>query len=33
MSIRDLISWRRNDGDQIPRLFRESDRDPFLSLN
>lgn len=33
MSVRDLIPWRRNDGDHVPSLFRESDRDPFLSLH
>lgn len=33
MSVRDLIPWPRNDGDHVPSLFRESDRDPFLSLH
>ena len=32
MSVRDLIPWNRH-SDQIPSLFRESDRDPFLSLH
>src|SRR5690606_23278291 len=33
MSVRDLIPWGRNGGDQTPTLFRDSDRDPFLSLH
>ena len=33
MSVRDLIPWGRNGGDQIPALFRDGDRDPFLSLH
>jgi HSP20 family protein len=32
MSVRDLIPWNRN-SDQVPSLFREGDRDPFLSLH
>ena len=34
MSVRDLIPWgRSNGGSQVPSLFRDSDRDPFLSLH
>ncbi|CDX22196.1 Hsp20/alpha crystallin family protein [Mesorhizobium sp. ORS 3324] len=33
MSVRDLIPWGRNDGNQIPTVFRDGDRDPFLSLH
>ena len=33
MSVRDLIPWGRNGGDQTPALFRDGDRDPFLSLH
>lgn len=33
MSVRDLIPWGRNNGDQLPTLFRNGDRDPFLSLH
>ncbi|WP_411032796.1 Hsp20/alpha crystallin family protein [Shinella sp. BYT-45] len=33
MSVRDLIPWRRNDGNQVPTIFRDDDRDPFLSLH
>jgi HSP20 family protein len=33
MSVRDLIPWGRNSGDQTPALFRDGDRDPFLSLH
>lgn len=33
MSVRDLIPWARNDGDQLPTLLRNSDLDPFLSLH
>lgn len=33
MSVRDLIPWGRNDGNQFPSVFRGSDRDPFLSLH
>ena len=32
MSVRDLIPWSRN-GNQIPSVFREGERDPFLSLH
>lgn len=32
MSVRDLIPWGR-DRSQIPSLFREDERDPFLSLH
>ena len=30
MSVRDLIPWGRSN-DQIPTVFRDGDRDPFLS--
>lgn len=33
MSVRDLIPWGRSNGNQIPTVFRDSDRDPFLSLH
>ncbi|GLS20574.1 molecular chaperone Hsp20 [Labrys miyagiensis] len=33
MSVRDLIPWGRNNGDQLPTLFRNGERDPFLSLH
>ena len=33
MSVRDLIPWGRNNSDQLPSLFRDDDRDPFLSLH
>ncbi|MGN6772991.1 MAG: Hsp20/alpha crystallin family protein [Rhizobiaceae bacterium] len=33
MSVRDLIPWGRNDGNQVPSVFRDSERDPFLSLH
>ena len=33
MSVRDLIPWGRNSGEQTPALFRDGDRDPFLSLH
>ncbi|NGN45115.1 Hsp20/alpha crystallin family protein [Mesorhizobium sp. CGMCC 1.15528] len=32
MSVRDLIPWGR-DRSQLPSLFRDDDRDPFLSLH
>jgi HSP20 family protein len=32
MSVRDLIPWGR-DRSQVPSLFREDGRDPFLSLH
>lgn len=32
MTIRDLMPWSR-DTDQAPALFRDSDRDPFMSLH
>lgn len=32
MSVRDLIPWRRGN-DQTPALFRDDDRNPFLSLH
>ena len=31
MSVRDLIPWGRNNGNQIPSLLRDDDRDPFHS--
>lgn len=33
MSVRDLIPWSRNNGNQVPSLLRDDDRDPFLSLH
>ena len=33
MSVRDLIPWGRNNGTHVPSPFRDSDRDPFLSLH
>ncbi|KAA0687926.1 Hsp20/alpha crystallin family protein [Neorhizobium sp. P12A] len=33
MSVRDLIPWGRNNGNQVPGLPRDDDRDPFLSLH
>lgn len=33
MSVRDLIPWGRNNGNQGPSLLRDEDRDPFLSLH
>lgn len=33
MSVRDLIPWGRNNGSQLPSIFRDDDRDPFLSLH
>lgn len=32
MSVRDLIPWGRG-GDQLPSLYREGDRNPFVSLH
>jgi HSP20 family protein len=33
MSVRDLIPWNRSNGNQLPSVFRDDDRDPFLSLH
>ncbi|WP_117191966.1 Hsp20/alpha crystallin family protein [Rhizobium terrae] len=33
MSVRDLIPWNRNNGNQFPSLLRDGDRDPFVSLH
>ncbi|PBC02249.1 Hsp20/alpha crystallin family protein [Mesorhizobium sp. WSM3860] len=33
MSVRDLIPWGRNNSNQVPSVFRDSERDPFLSLH
>jgi HSP20 family protein len=33
MSVRDLIPWGRGNGNQVPSLLRDPDRDPFLSLH
>jgi HSP20 family protein len=33
MSVRDLLPWRRKNGDQLPGLFRDDERDPFLALH
>ncbi|MBZ9747606.1 Hsp20/alpha crystallin family protein [Mesorhizobium sp. CO1-1-7] len=33
MNVRDLIPWNRGNGNQAPTVFRDSERDPFLSLH
>jgi len=33
MSVRDLIPWSQNNGNRIPTVFSDGDRDPFLSLH
>jgi len=33
MSVRDLIPWGRNNGNQTPSVLRDGERDPFLSLH
>ncbi|MBZ9699099.1 MULTISPECIES: Hsp20/alpha crystallin family protein [unclassified Mesorhizobium] len=33
MNVRDLIPWNRGNGNQVPTVFRDSERDPFLSLH
>ena len=33
MSVRNLIPWGRNNGNQVPTVLRDDDRDPFLSLH
>jgi len=33
MSVRDLIPWGRNNGNQVSTTLRDDDRDPFLSLH
>jgi HSP20 family protein len=33
MGVRDLIPWSRNNGHQVPSVFRDGDRDPVLSLH
>lgn len=33
MSVRDLIPWSRGNGNSVPSLFRDGDRDPFVSLH
>ncbi len=33
MSVRDLIPWNRNNGNSAPSVFRDDNRDPFLSLH
>ena len=33
MSVRDLIPWGGSNGKQLPSVFRDDDRDPFLSLH
>lgn len=32
MSVRDLIPWGRSNN-QVPTVFRDDDRNPFLSLH
>jgi len=33
MSVRDLIPWGRSNGNQLPSVFHDGERDPFLSLH
>lgn len=33
MSVRDLIPWGRNNDNQAPSLYRDSEQNPFLSLH
>jgi HSP20 family protein len=33
MSVRDLLPWSRGNGNQVTSLFRDGERDPFLSLH
>lgn len=33
MSVRDLIPWGRSSENQVPTVFRDGERDPFLSLH
>jgi HSP20 family protein len=33
MSVRDLIPWGHNNGNHVPSVLRDADRDPFLSLH
>ncbi|RUU51721.1 Hsp20/alpha crystallin family protein [Mesorhizobium sp. M2C.T.Ca.TU.002.02.1.1] len=33
MSVRDLIPWGRSNGNQVPSVFHDGERDPFLSLH
>lgn len=33
MSVRDLIPWSRGNGGSLPSLYRDEDRNPFLSLH
>ncbi|RUM24037.1 Hsp20/alpha crystallin family protein [Rhizobium vallis] len=33
MSVRDLIPWGRNNGNRVPSLLPDDERDPFLSLH
>ena len=33
MSVRDLIPWGRSNGNQVQSVFRDGERDPFLSLH
>lgn len=33
MSVRDLIPWGRSNGNQVPSIFSDRERDPFLSLH
>jgi HSP20 family protein len=33
MSVRDLIPWGRDNGNRSPTIFRDGERDPFLSLH
>jgi HSP20 family protein len=33
MNVRNLIPWSRNNSNQVPRVLRDSESDPFLSLH
>lgn len=33
MSVRDLIPWGRNTGGMLPSVYRDEERNPFLSLH
>ncbi len=33
MSVRDLMPWGRNNGNRAPMIYRDEERNPFLSLH
>lgn len=33
MSVRDLMPWGRNNGNRAPTIYRDEERNPFLSLH